>query len=314
MIMVCLPRGRRAYQGSTSRPMPWLPPVTSDTVLISGLISSIVYTSCGQRARGRVPAYGSVGGVATPGSQDWGFLTVPRYRRVVVKLSGEALAGSGSSGVDPASLSRVAEEVLSVHDLGVEVAVVVGGGNHFRGRMAESWGISRAEADNIGMLGTIMNALMLRGALTARTDTDVRVMTAVPIHSVAEPFIRLRAMHHLERGMIVLLAGGIGQPYVTTDYPAVQRALELDADALLVAKRGVDGVYDTDPHLNPDAVRFTRLTYDEALAAGVRIMDTSAFVLANEQSLTMHVFDVAAAGVMREICEGAEHGTRISVK
>ena len=167
---------------------------------------------------------------------------MPRYRRVVVKLSGEALAGSGSSGVDPASLSRVAEEVLSVHDLGVQVAVVVGGGNYFRGRMAEGWGISRAEADNIGMLGTIMNALMLRGALTARTDADVRVMTAVPIHSVAEPFIRLRAMHHLERGMIVLLAGGIGQPYVTTDYPAVQRALELDADALLVAKRGVDGV------------------------------------------------------------------------
>ena len=207
-----------------------------------------------------------------------------------------------------------AEEVLSVHDLGVQVAVVVGGGNYFRGRMAEGWGISRAEADNIGMLGTIMNALMLRGALTARTDTDVRVMTAVPIHSVAEPFIRLRAMHHLERGMIVLLAGGIGQPYVTTDYPAVQRALELDADALLVAKRGVDGVYDSDPNQNPDAVRYTKLTYDEALAAGVRIMDTSAFVLANEQSLTMHVFDVAAAGVMREICEGAEHGTRISVK
>jgi uridylate kinase len=236
---------------------------------------------------------------------------VPRYRRVVVKLSGEALAGAGSSGVDPASLSRVAEEVLSVHDLGVQVAVVVGGGNYFRGRMAEGWGISRAEADNIGMLGTIMNALMLRGVLTARTDTDIRVMTAVPIHSVAEPFIRL---HHLERGLIVLLAGGIGQPYVTTDYPAVQRALELDADALLVAKRGVDGVYDSDPHLHPDAVRYTRLTYDEALAAGVRVMDTSAFVLANEQALTMHVFDVAAAGVMRQICEGAELGTRISVK
>jgi uridylate kinase len=134
----------------------------------------------------------------------------------VVKLSGEALAGPASTGVDPASLSRVAEEVLSVRDLGVQVAVVVGGGNYFRGRMAEGWGISRAEADNIGMLGTIMNALMLRGALTARTDIDIRVMTAVPIHSVAEPFIRLRAVHHLERGMIVLLAGGIGQPYVTT--------------------------------------------------------------------------------------------------
>jgi uridylate kinase len=237
-----------------------------------------------------------------------------RYNRVVVKLSGEALAGSAGWGVDPASLAHVATEVLSVSDLGVQVAVVVGGGNYFRGRMAEGWGISRAEADNIGMLGTVMNALMLRGALTARTAADVRVMTAVPIQSVAEPFIRLRGLRHLEEGRIVLLAGGIGQPYVTTDYPAVQRALELDADALLVAKRGVDGVYDSDPRLNPDAVRYSRLTYDEALAAGVRVMDTSAFVLANEQSLTMHVFDVAAVGIMRGICEGAELGTVISNK
>ena len=239
---------------------------------------------------------------------------MPRYRRVVVKLSGEALAGPAGTGADPASLARVADEVLSVHELGVQVAVVVGGGNYFRGRMADGWGISRAEADNIGMLGTVMNALMLRGALTARTEADIRVMTAVPIHSVAEPFIRLRAVHHLERGMIVVLAGGIGQPYVTTDYPAVQRALELDADALLVAKHGVDGVYDADPKHHPDAKRYTSLTYDEAIAAGVRIMDTSAFVLANEQSLTMHVFDVGAEGVMRGICEGLELGTRITAK
>jgi uridylate kinase len=181
--------------------------------------------------------------------------------------------------------------------------------------MADGWGISRAEADNIGMLGTVMNALMLRGALTARTDADVRVMTAVPIHSVAEPFIRLRAVHHLERGFIVVLAGGIGQPYVTTDYPAVQRALELDADALLVAKHGVDGVYDSDPKHNPDAAKFTTLTYEEALAADIRIMDTSAFVLANEQSLTMHVFDVAAYGAMRAICQGDDGiGTKITAK
>jgi uridylate kinase len=160
-----------------------------------------------------------------------------------------------------------------------------------------------------------MNALTLRGVLTAKTDTDVRVMTAIPIQSVAEPFIRLRALRHLDRGLIVLLAGGIGQPYVTTDYTAVQRALELNADALLVAKRGVDGVYDSDPHINPAAVRYTHLTYDEAIAAKVRIMDTSAFVLANEQGLTMHVFDVAGVGVMRRICEGGgEPGTRISVK
>ncbi len=235
-----------------------------------------------------------------------------RYRRVVVKLSGEALAGTGGWGVQPASLAHLADEVLSVHDLGVQVAVVLGGGNYFRGRMAEGWGIGRAEADNIGMLGTVMNALMLRGALTARTQADVRVMTAIPIQSVAEPFIRLRALRHLERGLVVLLAGGIGQPYVTTDYPAVQRALELDADALLVGKQGVDGVYDADPRQNPTARRYTRLTYDEALAAGLRVMDTGALVLANEHDLTMHVFDVAATGVMRAICQGADIGTRLS--
>ena len=242
-------------------------------------------------------------------------MTLPRYRRVVVKLSGEALAGAAGTGADPASLARVADEVLSVHSLGVQVAVVVGGGNYFRGRMADGWGISRAEADNIGMLGTVMNALMLRGALTARTDADVRVMTAVPIHSVAEPFIRLRAVHHLERGFIVVLAGGIGQPYVTTDYPAVQRALELEADALLVAKHGVDGVYDSDPKHNPVAAKYIKLTYEEAIAADIRIMDTSAFVLANEQGLTMHVFDVAAYGAMRSICEGDDGiGTKITAK
>jgi uridylate kinase len=241
-------------------------------------------------------------------------VVVLRYHRVVVKLSGEALAGEARSGADPASLAWVADEVLAVRELGVEIAVVIGGGNFFRGRMAAGWGISRAEADNIGMLGTVMNGLMLRGALTARTDIDIRVMTAIPIQTVAEPFIRLRAIRHLERGSIVLLAGGIGQPYVTTDYPAVQRALELEADALLVAKRGVDGAYDTDPKLNPSAKRYDQLTYDEALAVGVRVMDTSAFVLANEQGLTMHVFDVAAAGAMRQICEGADLGTRISPK
>ena len=237
-----------------------------------------------------------------------------RYRRVVVKLSGEALAGPAGSGADPASLAHVAREILSVHELGVQIAVVVGGGNYFRGRMAESWGISRAEADNIGMLGTVMNALMLRGVLTASGGGDVRVMTAMPMESVAEPFIRLRAVRHLDRGLIVLLAGGIGQPYVTTDYTAVQRALELDADALLVAKHGVDGVYDSDPRVNPAATRYAHLTYDEALAARVRVMDTSAFVLASEHGLTMHVFDVAAVGVMRRICEGDDLGTRISAK
>lgn len=235
-----------------------------------------------------------------------------RYGRVLIKLSGEALAGDSGGGVDPDSLGRLAEELLCVHRLGIELAVVIGGGNYFRGRMAEGWGIGRAEADNIGMLGTVMNALMLRGALTGKGAGDVRVMTAIPMQSVAEPFIRLRADRHLRRGLIVVLAGGIGQPYVTTDYPSVQRALELDADALLVAKRGVDGVYDRDPNLDPTARRFTAMTHEEAVAARVKTMDESAFVLASEQKLPMHIFDIAAPGAMRKICEGEDIGTLIT--
>jgi uridylate kinase len=238
-------------------------------------------------------------------------MVVSRYARIVVKVSGEALAGEGSWGVDPKGLAHLAREILSVRELGIEVAVVIGGGNYFRGRMAQGWGIGRAEADNIGMLGTVMNALMLRGALTGSSSFDVRVMTAMPMNSVAEPFIRLRAIRHLDHGALVLLAGGIGQPYVTTDYPAVQRALELDADALLVAKRGVDGVYDADPRTHPDARRYTELTYAEALARDIRVMDASAFVLAGEQNLLMHLFDAAASGAMRAICEGRDIGTRI---
>lgn len=236
----------------------------------------------------------------------------PRYPRVVLKLSGESLAGDDGWGVDPESLAHLADEVLAVHERGVQVAVMVGGGNYFRGRMADGWGIGRAEADNIGMLGTVMNALMLRGAITAKSTDDVRVMTAMPIQSVAEPFIRLRAISHLEKGFIVILAGGIGQPYVTTDYPAVQRTLELEADALLVAKRGVDAVYDSDPRQNADATRFSVLSYARALELGVRVMDTSAFVLANEHDLTMHVFDVAADGAMRQIVDGEDIGTIVS--
>ena len=236
---------------------------------------------------------------------------MPRYSRVVLKLSGEALAGESGWG-EPAKLAHLAEEVLAVHDLGVQVAVVVGGGNYFRGRMADGWGIGRAEADNIGMLGTVMNALMLRGALTGRTETDVRVMTAVPMQSVAEPFIRLRAISHLDQGRIVVLAGGIGQPYVTTDYPSVQRALELEAAALLVAKRDIDAVYDKDPNVHTDATRFDRLTYAEAVTHGIRVMDTSVFVLASEHNLTMHVFDVAQQQLMRRICLGEDIGTLVT--
>jgi uridylate kinase len=234
------------------------------------------------------------------------------YRRVVIKLSGAALSGSEPVGLDARALEHVAREILAVAGEGVEVAIVVGGGNFFRGSLAEHWGIERAEADAVGMLGTVMNGLMLRGVLKARSAGEVRVMTAVPIPAVAEPFIRLRAQAHLEKGHLVILTGGIGQPYVTTDYPAVQRALELGADALLVAKHGVDGVYTSDPHLDPDARRYDRLSFADAIAGDLRVMDPAAFILAREHGLTLHVFDAGRAGAMRAIVAGEPVGTTIT--
>jgi uridylate kinase len=234
------------------------------------------------------------------------------YRRVVVKLSGAALSGPDPVGLDADALEHVAREILAVADAGVQTAVVVGGGNFFRGRLAEHWGIERAEADNVGILGTVMNGLMLRGVLKARSEREVRVMTAVPIPAVAEPFIRLRAQAHLDRGHLVILAGGIGQPYVTTDYPAVQRALELGADALLVAKHGVDGVYTGDPRVDPDATRYDRLTFAEAIARDLRVMDPAAFILARDHGLVLHVFDAGRTGAMRAIVAGVAVGTKIT--
>jgi uridylate kinase len=235
-----------------------------------------------------------------------------RYRRVVIKLSGAALSGAEPTGLDAAALEHVADQVLAVAARGVQVAVVVGGGNFFRGSLAEQWGIERAEADSVGILGTVMNGLMLRGVLKARGDQEVRVMTAIPIPSVAEPFIRLRAQAHLDRGNLVIVAGGIGQPYVTTDYPAVQRALELNADALLVAKHGIDGVYTADPHVDATARRYERLTFSEAIAKDLRVMDPSAFILARDHGLPLHVFDVTQGGAMVRILDGEAVGTEIS--
>lgn len=235
-----------------------------------------------------------------------------RYRRVVIKVSGGALSGPEPVGLDAASLERLANEVLQTVAAGVEVAVVVGGGNFFRGELADQWGIERAEADSIGMLGTVMNSLMLRGVLKARGEREVRVMTALPIPAVAEPFIRLRAIAHLDKGYIVVLAGGIGQPFVTTDYPSVQRALELDADALLVAKHGVDGVYSADPRTTPNARRYAALSYGNVIAQDLRVMDPSAFILARDHRLPIHVFDIEHAGAMSAIVTGSDIGTRIA--
>lgn len=235
-----------------------------------------------------------------------------RYGRVLIKLSGGAVAGRTDFGFEPERLDFIANEILSVVKLGVEVSIVIGGGNIFRGHMADSWGIERAEADNIGTLATVINSLMLRGVLKAKTSKEVRVMTAIPVASVAEPYIRLRAVHHLEKGYIVIFAGGNGQPYVTTDYPSVQRAIEVNCDALLVAKQGVDGVLDADPKLGRETRKFKSLHYNDVLQCNLKVMDQSAFILARDYQLPMHVFNFDKPGSMKEICEGINHGTIIS--
>lgn len=233
------------------------------------------------------------------------------YKRILVKLSGGAIAGDKAWGFDPDALNHIADEVLDVHRQGVQIGVVVGGGNIFKGVLGEEWGIERAEADNIGMMATVTNSLMLRGVLKARGDVEVRVMTAIPINSVAEPFIRLRAIAHLERNYVVVLAAGTGNPYVTTDYPAAQRALELRADAMLAAKRGIDGIYTGDPHLDPGAKRFRTVAYDTVIRQDLRALDQSAVLLARDHNLPVHVFDFETHGAMTRICKGEELGTLI---
>lgn len=235
-----------------------------------------------------------------------------RYQRVLVKLSGGAIAGDQSWGFDPEALNHIADELLKLHQSGVQISVVVGGGNIFRGELAEKWGIERAEADNIGMMATVTNSLLLRGVLQARGEVEVRVMTAIPINTVAEPFIRLRAIRHLEHGYIVILAAGTGNPYVTTDYPSAQRALELRADALLVAKNGIDGIYTADPRRDPNARRYRTIRYDTVIQQNLRALDQSAVLLSRDYHLPIHVFDFDAPGVMVRLCQGEEIGTLIS--
>jgi uridylate kinase len=229
-----------------------------------------------------------------------------QYKRILIKLSGRAIAGSEEFGFSSRALDHIAREVLSLRAIGVQVCVLVGGGNIFRGSVASEWRIDRAEADNIGVLGTVMNSLLLRGVLKARDAGEVRVMSALPMASIAESFIRLRAIHHLEKGYLVIFSGGIGQPYVTTDYPSVQRALEVHCDALFVAKHGVDGVYDKDPSKDVGARRYRDLTYDDAIRLNLRVMDQAALILARDFQLPLHVFNFDAESVMASICAGRD--------
>jgi uridylate kinase len=234
----------------------------------------------------------------------------PAFRRILLKLSGEALLGPLSYGVDADRIHGIARTVKRVHDRGVEVAIVVGGGNIYRGISAAAEGMDRATADYAGMLATVLNALALQDALE-RLGADTRVLSALEVSEVAEPYIRRRAMRHLEKGRIVIFAAGTGNPFFTTDTAAALRALEIGAEAILMAKSGIKGVYDGDPKDDPNATFLPALTHLEAIERGLRVMDTTALSLCMENALPIHVFELAEGNIKR-IVSGERVGTLIS--
>ncbi|TAK26251.1 MAG: UMP kinase [Chloroflexota bacterium] len=235
----------------------------------------------------------------------------PRYRRVLLKLSGEALVDQGGGIISSAVLDRIATDVRRVAvDRGVQVGLVIGGGNIWRGRSAAERGMEEAQAHYAGMLATIINGLALQDALE-RAGVDTRLLTAIEVRQVAEPYIRRRAIRHLEKGRVVLFAGGTGNPYVSTDTAAALRGVEIGADVLLMAKNAVDGVYDADPRKNGNAKRFDSLTYIDAINMGLRVMDGTALTLCMENKLPIIVFDVDQPNAFERIVLGERMGTII---
>ena len=233
-----------------------------------------------------------------------------RYRRVLLKLSGEALMGAGAFGIDPDVVRVLSDEIASVHGLGVELALVVGGGNIFRGVKVASAGMDRVSGDNMGMLATLINSLALQDQLEKR-GVQTRVLSALEIRQVAEPFIRRRAIRHLEKGRAVILAAGTGNPYFTTDSAAALRALELKADVLLKATK-VDGIYSADPVKDPKASRYAHITYQEVLERGLKVMDAAAISLCMENKLPIVVFDIRQDGNIRRVIQGETIGSVVS--
>jgi uridylate kinase len=231
----------------------------------------------------------------------------PQYKRVLIKVSGEVLLGDGSLGLHAPTLGRIATDLIEAKKMGLEVAVVVGGGNLVRGAMLAETGIERATADAMGMLGTIMNALAVEDALKKK-GASVRTLSAIPMTTVCEPYSHQRGISHLEAGHIVLLAGGIGNPYFTTDTTATLRAAELKCDVILKATN-VDGVYDSDPKSNPGAKRLEKLTHDEALKRDLKVMDASAFALAREAKLPIIVFSIRETGAIAAAIKGEGKST-----
>lgn len=231
----------------------------------------------------------------------------PKYRRILLKLSGEALMGARPFGLDPDVIRRIAEEVREVHDLEVEVAMVIGGGNIYRGLAAETRGIDRVTGDHMGMLATVINSLAMQDALE-KLDVHTRVLSAIEIRQVAEPYIRRRAMRHLEKRRVVIIAAGTGNPYFTTDSAAALRAMEVKAEVLLKATR-VDGVYSADPQKEPQARRFEEITYLQVLEKGLKVMDATAISLCMDNRVPIIVFNLATRGNIRRVVMGERIGS-----
>jgi len=234
----------------------------------------------------------------------------PVYRRVLLKLSGEALSGDQGFGIDTETLDYVCREIVAVAGLGVEIAVVIGGGNFFRGVRAEESGIERAAADYMGMLATVINAIALQQALQ-KLGVEARVQSAIPISPVSEPYVRERAIKHLRNGRVVIFAAGTGNPFFTTDTAASLRAVETGAEVLVKATQ-VDGVYDADPKQNPDAVRYHRLSYSQALDKQLKVMDATAFALCQEHNIPLRVFTMSRPGSFERLVRGEDVGTLVS--
>ncbi len=234
-----------------------------------------------------------------------------QYKRILLKLSGEALMGEKQYGIDSRRLSEYAEEIKEVVDKGIQVAIVIGGGNIFRGLAGAATGMDRVQGDHMGMLATVINGLALQSALEMQ-NVQTRLQSAIKINEVAEPFIRRRAMRHLEKGRVVIFGGGTGNPYFTTDSAAVLRAIEIEADVILKGTR-VDGIYTADPEKDKDATKFDTISFQDVLTKGLKVMDTTAFTLSQENELPIVVFDMNKRGNLLKIVAGETIGTTVNI-
>lgn len=237
----------------------------------------------------------------------------PIYKRIVLKISGEAIAGDKGFGIDPKTIQTIASEIKDAYDLGVELAIVVGGGNIWRGKTGEELGMDRAQADYIGMLATVMNGLALQDGLEA-LDVPTRVQTAISMSEVAEPYIRRRAIRHLEKGRVVIFTGGTGSPYFSTDTTSALRAAEINADVIMMAKNNVDGVYSADPNIDDTATKYDELTYLDIINKSLEVMDTTASSLSMDNEIPLIVFKFNEPGNIKRVILGEKIGTNIRGK